>query len=72
MSKILIIYESIDGHTKKVAETIGKIITEQGCSFDIVKAEEITDELGPEKFDAALVAAAVYAGKWNQGPRKFR
>ncbi|HBQ44668.1 MAG TPA: menaquinone-dependent protoporphyrinogen IX dehydrogenase [Thiomicrospira sp.] len=67
MSKILIVYASIDGQTKKICEYIQNKIAERVtlCAIDEVA------ELNLDYFDKIVIAASIRYGKFNKKVYRF-
>lgn len=61
MAKVLIVYGTTEGHTRKVAEHVTKIAGDRGHTVDLADS---TSRLKPiEAYDAAIILASVHQGK---------
>lgn len=67
MPSVLVLYGTTDGHTGKVAAAIADAVRDSGCGADVVEAASPAGRVGPEPYDAVVVAASVHGGKF-QGP----
>lgn len=66
MPKVLIVYATTDGHTRKVAEFIAKTATEQGCSVSTFNAKLSKDIPLLETYDRTIVAASIHIGNFQR------
>ncbi len=57
MARILVVYGTTEGHTRKVALRIGQIARGHGHGVDVIDA---TLHPSPDGFDAVIVAASVH------------
>lgn len=62
MDRILIIYASNHGHSGKIAERLGSILTGRGLSVESHEVQK-GDSLDPSPFDAVIVMASIHAGR---------
>jgi menaquinone-dependent protoporphyrinogen oxidase len=63
MSKLLVVYATVEGHTRKVAETTGDWLSRAGHSV-VVRDAAGADPLPPvESFDGAILCGSVHQGK---------
>jgi menaquinone-dependent protoporphyrinogen oxidase len=60
-NKILVTYATCTGYTTGVAEAIGKTLSEEGFSVEILPMQEVGD-LSP--YQAVVVGSAIQAKKW--------
>ncbi|MHA2392113.1 MAG: flavodoxin family protein [Promethearchaeota archaeon] len=68
--KIVIIYETRFGNTKKVAEAIGEGLSEEGHDVKVNHVKEINlDEMGD--MDLIVIGSPTYAGSHVPSIRKF-
>lgn len=58
---ILVAYASKHGSTRQVAQEIGKTLTEEGATVDVLEAKDVKDV---SRYSAAVIGSAVYGGKW--------
>lgn len=65
MFKILIVYGTTDGHTKKVANRIAQICRDAGGSADVFDSKRSVLVARPENFDGVIVAASVHRGRYQ-------
>jgi menaquinone-dependent protoporphyrinogen oxidase len=66
--KILVTYASRTGSTAGVAETIGKILAEDGAQVDVLPMQEVKD-LAP--YRAVVAGSAIRAAKWLPEAMQF-
>jgi menaquinone-dependent protoporphyrinogen oxidase len=70
-SKVLIVYGTTDGHTKKVAEYMAKAALGLQRSVDVVNAKSSVQGALPEDYDLIIVAASVHAGRYQRAVKKW-
>ena len=64
MSRILVLYGTTEGHTRKVANAIGDTMRANGLDVDIVHVDET--EPDPAQYAAVIVAASVHGGGYQK------
>ena len=69
MSRILIAYGTTEGHTRAIADAIGKALQVRGLEADVVEAG--TFEPVMDQYAAVIVAASVHTGKYQAGVVKW-
>jgi len=69
MTRFLVVYGTIDGHTAKVAQAIGEALRAQGGDVDVVSARRVAAD--PGRYDAVIVAAPVHAGGYPRALTKW-
>jgi menaquinone-dependent protoporphyrinogen oxidase len=67
-SSILIAYASRYGSTQEVAESIATTLRGAGFEVDIQATQDVKQL---EAYDAVLLGAALYNGKWHPGAHQF-
>jgi menaquinone-dependent protoporphyrinogen oxidase len=69
MSRILVLYGTTDGHTAKVAATVGQALKTLGAAADVVEAG--STDVQPEKYAGIIVAASVHARGYQPAVRRW-
>jgi menaquinone-dependent protoporphyrinogen oxidase len=64
MNRILVLYGTTEGHTRKIANTIGDTMRGDGLDVDVVHIDEA--EPDPSHYAAVIVAASVHAGGYQK------
>ena len=65
MAKILILYSTVDGHTKKICQKIKSIAERYGHEVELVSLDgEFLEDL--DEFDKIVVGASIRYGKHNK------
>jgi len=67
MGKVLIVYNTRSGETKRIAELIGEGIRFEGSDAKIVNVSEIKKESDLEGYDGYVFGSATYHGDMMQG-----
>jgi len=71
MPRILIVYGTTDGQTRKIAATLSGILEYQGVHADVHHAEGIPDAVRPEEFDGVIVAASIHSGGYQRSVKRW-
>lgn len=71
MTKILIVYGTTDGHTRKIAHVLAEDLRAERCSVDIVDAAGMLPRLSPEGYDGVIVAASVHIGDYQKAVARW-
>ena len=71
MARILIVYGTTDGHTRKIAYTMGNTLAYEGHAATIVDAADARPCHDPRFYDAVIVAASVHAGGYQRAARRW-
>ncbi len=61
--KIAVIFASVEGHTRKIAETIAARLTDQGIDVELMDLRQ-PGLPGFEGYDGAILAAPIHIGKY--------
>jgi menaquinone-dependent protoporphyrinogen oxidase len=69
MSRILVLYGTTDGHTAKVARTLGETLRIHGAEVDVIEAG--TAPLHPQDYAGVIVAASVHAGGYQRTVQRW-
>lgn len=65
MKRILIVYGSTDGQTRKIAQVLAEDFRARLCSVDVLDAGGRLLPRGPETYDGVIVAASVHIGAFQ-------
>jgi menaquinone-dependent protoporphyrinogen oxidase len=71
MPRVLVVYGSTDGQTRRIAERMTAVLVSQGQEAEIVDSAAPLAEVAPGDFDAALVLGSVRMGKHQQALADF-
>ena len=64
MNRILVLYGTTEGHTRKIANVIGDTMRANGLDVDVVHVDEHQPD--PAPYAAVVVAASVHAGGYQK------
>jgi menaquinone-dependent protoporphyrinogen oxidase len=64
MARVLVLYGTSEGHTEKIANTVGNALIACGCDADVIKAGTIDPDV--TGYDGVIVAASVHSGKFQK------
>lgn len=62
MSRILLLYASIEGQTALIAERIAHVLREKAHSVELVPADADPARLNPAAYDGVIVGASIHYG----------
>jgi menaquinone-dependent protoporphyrinogen oxidase len=62
MARILVLYSTIEGHTRRIALAMADRIRDHGHTVCLVDAADVTGHLEADLFDAAIIGGSVHAG----------
>ena len=71
MSKVLILYGTTDGHTRKIAAAFAAALRAERCDVTVVDAQDVTPDVRPERFDGVVVAASVHARGYQRPVQRW-
>lgn len=66
MPRVLILYGTTDGHTAKIADTVGETLRAEGCSVDVIDAARAPAWVRPEKYQGVIIAASIHIGSYQR------
>jgi menaquinone-dependent protoporphyrinogen oxidase len=66
MSKILVLYGTTNGHTRKIAEFLRETFQTEGCRVDVVDSADATFAVMPDEYEAVVVAASIHMGDYQR------
>jgi len=70
MDKILIVYSTCDGHTRKICRKIKSISENMGNEVELVSIDDLLP-VDPGEFDKIVVGASIRYGKHNKKVTEF-
>ena len=71
MSRLLILYGTTNGHTRKIAIALGETLGAEGYPSDVIDAQRIPRELDPATYDGVVVAASIHAGGYQRTVQRW-
>jgi menaquinone-dependent protoporphyrinogen oxidase len=69
--KILVLYGTTEGQTRKIAETIAKQLKANGDVTTLVDATGTTEIIDLRDYDAAILAASIHVGQYQTSVAHF-
>jgi menaquinone-dependent protoporphyrinogen oxidase len=69
--KLLIVYGTSEGQTRKIARFVADHLAEQGHETQLVDASDTAAASDPRDFDALIIAASVHAGRYQSAVIHF-
>lgn len=70
MAKILILYASTDGHTRKIGKRLQQVIEQQGHQVTLVSVDDVS-RLDLQTFDKIVIGASIRYGKHSPKITEF-
>lgn len=71
MARVLIVYATTDGHTKKIAAALAGILTWERSGVDVFDAKRASPQVRPEDYDGVIVAASIHIGGYQRAVRRW-
>jgi len=62
MSRILLLYASVEGQTQMIAERIAHVLREKAHNVDLLPADADQAQLDPAAYDGVIVGASIHYG----------
>lgn len=69
MTRVLIVYGTTDGHTRKIAGAFADTLEQHGIAAHVLCADARSIAAGPEGYDAVVVAASLHARGYQRHVR---
>ena len=66
MSRVLIVYGTTDGHTRKIATALREALRAEGLDAFITDAKHGTATVVADEYDGVIVAASVHGGRFQK------
>src|SRR6266571_2444474 len=66
MARVLILYGTTDGHTRKIATALREALVDEGVYAFISDARYGTETVVAEDYDGVIVAASIHAGGFQR------
>jgi menaquinone-dependent protoporphyrinogen oxidase len=63
--KLLIVYGTRNGQTKRIAERLGKTLRERGAEVELIDGREVPAGLALESYDGVIAGASINNGKFQ-------
>ncbi len=63
MSRILVVFDTTDGHTRRIAELIGEIVQGCGVEVEVCEVAQLAHDRVLEPFDGVVLGGPIYGGK---------
>jgi menaquinone-dependent protoporphyrinogen oxidase len=71
MARFLVLYGTTDGHTARIAQSIGDALRTQGSEVDLVEAAAASASVWPQDYSGVVIAASVHAGRYQTSVRSW-
>jgi menaquinone-dependent protoporphyrinogen oxidase len=71
MLRLLILYGTTNGHTRKIAQVLGETLRGGGFPCDVIDAARVPPELDPASYDGVLVAASIHTGGYQRAVARW-
>jgi menaquinone-dependent protoporphyrinogen oxidase len=68
--RVLVLYGTTDGHTRKIAETLARTLADERCAAVVIDSDA-RDVPGPETFDGVVLAASVHGGNYQASVQRW-
>ncbi len=71
MARVLIVFATTEGHTRRVAEAVAREVIKKGNQAEVIELSLHSGPADVEAYDAVIIAASVHAGKHQRAARGF-
>lgn len=71
MARILILYGTTDGHTKKIAAALSGMLTWEGGRVDVFDARRVAANVRPSAYDGIIVAASIHIRNYQRAVKRW-
>jgi menaquinone-dependent protoporphyrinogen oxidase len=71
MARVLILYGTTHGQTKKIAAALAGVLTWEGCRVDAVDATGAGSDVVPQGYDGVIVAASIHVGGYQRPVKRW-
>lgn len=71
MPRVLILYGTTDGHTRKIAAALRGVLTWQGSRVEVIDAKDASRDVRPDEYDGVVVAASVHVGGYQRAVTRW-
>jgi menaquinone-dependent protoporphyrinogen oxidase len=71
MSRVLILFGTTDGHTRKIAAALREGLRDEGLSAFVADAKHGAAAVVPEEYDGIIVAASLHAGGFQRAVARW-
>ena len=71
MSKILVVFDTTNGHTSRIAERIGEVVHDRGFDVQVCEVAQLAHDRVLEPFDGAIIGGPIYRGKHSRDLARF-
>ncbi|MCL4204636.1 MAG: hypothetical protein KJ000_19280 [Pirellulaceae bacterium] len=71
MPRILIVYDTTEGQTRKIAQRMGDAVAGAGHQVELNDIRKLPSGLSVDAFDAAIVGASIHLGKHSKRFTEF-
>ena len=71
MSRVLILYGTTDGHTRKIAAGLAAAVREAGCEAEVIDAGKARAPVSPSHYDGVIVAASIHIGNFQRSVKRW-
>jgi len=71
MSRILMVYGTTEGHTRKIAGAIFDELESLGHTIDVYEAGDLPEHIRPENYDAVMAGGSVHGSHFSKELRNW-
>jgi menaquinone-dependent protoporphyrinogen oxidase len=71
MARVLILYGTTDGHTKKIATAMAGVLTWEGYRVDVLDAKDVARDVRPQDYDGVIVAGSIHMGGYQRTVKRW-
>lgn len=71
MARVLIVYGTTDGQTRKIADALGDMFRIEGYEATVFNAKDAGPQVDPEGYDRVIVAASIHIGCYQRAVKRW-
>jgi len=71
MSRVLVLYGTTDGHTRKIAAALAGVLKWEGSCVDVIDTKHVSPDVRPERYDGVVIAASIHIGNFQRAVKRW-
>ncbi len=71
MSRVLVLYGTTDGHTRKIAGALAGVLKWEGSCVDVIDTKHVSPDVRPERYDGVVIAASIHIGSFQRAVKRW-
>jgi menaquinone-dependent protoporphyrinogen oxidase len=71
MSRVLVLYGTTDGHTRKIAAALAGVLRWEGSCVDVIDTKHVSPDVRPEGYDGVVIAGSIQIGNYQRAVERW-